>query len=208
MLADGPLTVQDILGLQLDLDLVTLSACDSGVSQNRPGDELIGLTRAFIYAGTPSVLVSLWSVDEVSTGLLMTAFYRGLRAGLTKAEALRAAQREVRTATISDVLLVCAEARLAADDAGDERLSGCSIGTSPICITRPRDFASALTGYQALADAAAGAEQPDGAEERDLVAAMARSRRAMRAAGPVDYAATPFSHPYHWAPFVLTGDWR
>ena len=208
VLADGPLTVQDILGLQLDLDLVTLSACDSGVSQNRPGDELIGLTRAFIYAGTPSVLVSLWSVDEVSTGLLMTAFYRGLRTGLTKAEALRAAQREVRTATISDVLEVCAEARLAADDSGDEatvRLLDRDIAN---LYYQARDFASALTGYQALADAASGAEQPDGAEERDLVAAMARSRRAMRAAGPVDYSATPFSHPYHWAPFVLVGDWR
>ncbi|TDO46723.1 CHAT domain-containing protein [Kribbella sp. VKM Ac-2527] len=208
VLADGPLTVQDILGLRLDLDLVTLSACDSGVSQNRPGDELIGLTRAFIYAGTPSVLVSLWSVDEVSTGLLMTAFYRGLRAGLTKADALRAAQREVRTATISDVLQVCAEARLAAAGAGDEatvRLLDRDIADLHY---QARDFATALSGYQALADTASGAEQHDGAEERELVAAVARARRAMRAAGPVDYAATPFSHPYHWAPFVLMGDWR
>jgi CHAT domain-containing protein len=202
VLADGTLTVREILGLRLDLDLVTLSACDSGVSRTRPGDELIGLTRAFIYAGTPSVLVSLWSVDEVSTGLLMTAFYRGLRDGMTKAVALRAAQREVRTATITDVLNASADARVVAADAGDEttvRLLDRDLANLRF---QARDFSAALSGYQALADTA------DGAEQRDLVAALVRSRRAMRAARPVDYTATPFAHPYHWAPFILVGDWR
>jgi CHAT domain-containing protein len=57
---------------------------------------VVGLTRAFLFAGTPSVLATLWSVDDRSTKLLMTQFYRHLRAGLGKAAALRQAQVEVR----------------------------------------------------------------------------------------------------------------
>jgi CHAT domain-containing protein len=66
---DGTLTAEQIFGLQLRAELVTLSACESGVNERRPGDELIGLTRALIYAGTSSVLVSLWRVDDLATAL-------------------------------------------------------------------------------------------------------------------------------------------
>ena len=60
------------------------------------GDEVVGLTRAFLFAGTPSVLASLWSVYSEATKDLMVAFYGYLEQGLDKAEALRAAQRDVR----------------------------------------------------------------------------------------------------------------
>ncbi len=103
-LADDTLTAEEIFGLEMRADLVTLSACESGVSERRPGDELIGLMRALIYAGTPSVVLSLWEVDDVSTELLMTRFYELRAQGMNKAESLQQAQRFVRDLTAADVL--------------------------------------------------------------------------------------------------------
>jgi CHAT domain-containing protein/Tfp pilus assembly protein PilF len=78
--------------VRLDAELVTLSACDSGLGKEMGGEGLVGLTRAFQYAGARSVLASLWAVPDRSTVDLMQAFYKGLRRGLTKDEALRRAQ--------------------------------------------------------------------------------------------------------------------
>jgi CHAT domain-containing protein len=104
-LADGRLDVRDILDrVQLDADLVTLSSCNTGQSALRRGDELIGLVRAFMYAGTPSVLVSLWKVDDVSTAMLMDRFYCELAIeGVTKAVALQQAQRYLAACTDADI---------------------------------------------------------------------------------------------------------
>ncbi|MEM7583847.1 MAG: CHAT domain-containing protein [Acidobacteriota bacterium] len=74
--------------------LVSLSACDSGLGKETSGDGMIGLTRAFQYAGARSVMASLWSVSDQSTAELMIRFYKHLLSGLTKDEALRAAQLE------------------------------------------------------------------------------------------------------------------
>jgi CHAT domain-containing protein len=92
-LSDGWLTVRDIY--QLDLrhcDLVTLSACETGVNALAPGDEWIGLARGFFSAGAPSLLVSQWVVDDDATAKLMIDFYSHLRAGAGPAAALRSAQ--------------------------------------------------------------------------------------------------------------------
>ena len=78
--------------LRLDADLVTLSACDSGLGQEMGGEGLVGLVRAFQFAGARSVLASLWGVSDESTADLMKRFYGYLRSGKTKDEALRAAQ--------------------------------------------------------------------------------------------------------------------
>jgi CHAT domain-containing protein len=78
--------------VRLDADLVTLSACDSALGKEMGGEGLVGLTRAFQFAGARSVLASLWSVSDVSTADLMTRFYGYLREGRSKDEALRAAQ--------------------------------------------------------------------------------------------------------------------
>src|SRR5215207_7123443 len=91
-LGDGWLTVRDAYTLDLSAGLVTLSACETGVSAVAPGDELIGLVRGFFYAGAPSLLLSLWTVDDEATGELMTDFYTHLRAGARPAAALRSAQ--------------------------------------------------------------------------------------------------------------------
>jgi len=87
------LTAADVLGLpKMQASVVTLSGCETGVSQLRPGDELIGLTRAFLYARTPALVVSLWSVADESTAYLMRRFYGHLRGGaVSTAHALRQA---------------------------------------------------------------------------------------------------------------------
>ncbi len=78
--------------VRLHADLVTLSACGTGLGKDMGGEGLLGLSRAFQYAGARTVLASLWSVGDRSTAPLMERFYAGLRRGLPKDEALRAAQ--------------------------------------------------------------------------------------------------------------------
>jgi CHAT domain-containing protein/tetratricopeptide (TPR) repeat protein len=95
---DGRLEVHEVYGLDLteSTDLVVLSACQTQMGALSAGDEVVGLTRALLYAGTPSVIASLWSVDDQATALLMERFYTHLQAGLGKGEALRQAQMDVR----------------------------------------------------------------------------------------------------------------
>jgi len=98
---DGQLELHEILGLKLDADLVTLSACQTGLGSGYfaevpAGDDFVGLTRAFLYAGSTSVLATLWEVDDASTLTLMEYFYRDLKQAGTngdKAGALAQAQR-------------------------------------------------------------------------------------------------------------------
>ena len=94
-LGDGWMTVRDAYELDLGCAFVTLSACETGVSAVAPGEELMGLARGFFSAGTASLLVSLWTVDDASTAELMTGVYRGLRDGLRPADALARSQREL-----------------------------------------------------------------------------------------------------------------
>jgi CHAT domain-containing protein/lipopolysaccharide biosynthesis regulator YciM len=88
---DGRLRVGEIFALDLKAGMVVLSACETGLGKLSNGDELIGLTRAFIYAGTPSIVTTLWRVNDRSSYELMREFYRHLKTG-KKAEALRQAQ--------------------------------------------------------------------------------------------------------------------
>jgi CHAT domain-containing protein len=91
-LGDGWLTVREAYELELEGKLVTLSACETGISAVAIGDELIGLVRGFLSAGASSLVVSLWTVDDETTAQLMTDMYVRLRAGDGPAAALRAAQ--------------------------------------------------------------------------------------------------------------------
>jgi CHAT domain-containing protein len=96
-LQDEWMTLYDVYNLDLsNTSLVTLSACQTGVSSVLAGDELMGLTRGFFYAGAPSMVVSLREVNDASTGLLMQKFYEELNSGLGKGEALRQAMLSVR----------------------------------------------------------------------------------------------------------------
>lgn len=87
---DGFLTSTEILNLKLNAQLVVLSACNTGRGKIT-GDGVIGLSRALITSGVPSVIVSLWSVPDAPTSLLMTEFYRNLQKNSDKAQALRQA---------------------------------------------------------------------------------------------------------------------
>ena len=94
---DGFLRLNEIYNLNLSADLVVLSACQTALGKEVRGEGLIGLTRGFMYAGSPRVVASLWKVDDVATAELMKIFYRKmLRDGMTAAAALRAAKIEMR----------------------------------------------------------------------------------------------------------------
>ncbi|MGH9442367.1 MAG: CHAT domain-containing protein, partial [Thermoanaerobaculia bacterium] len=78
--------------IRLHADLVTLSACETALGRNSGGEGLVGLVRAFQFAGARSVLASLWNISDRSTPAFMTKFYRGLKSGVSMDEALRQAQ--------------------------------------------------------------------------------------------------------------------
>ncbi len=91
---NGYLQAWEILEqLELDADLVTLSACSTGLGQELEGEGILGLSRAFQHAGARAVMSSFWNVADDSTALLMERFYRAYRDGASQAEALRQAQR-------------------------------------------------------------------------------------------------------------------
>jgi CHAT domain-containing protein len=95
-LHDGWLIAADAMSLELSGSLVTLSACESGRSEVIGGDEILGLTRAFLSAGAATLVVSLWLVQDETTAELMGGLYERLRNGEGRAAALRAAQLELK----------------------------------------------------------------------------------------------------------------
>ncbi|MBF0382041.1 MAG: CHAT domain-containing protein [Magnetococcales bacterium] len=90
----GRLTVKEIFSLDINADLVTLSACQTGLGTLQ-GSELIGLNRAFLYAGTHALISSLWRVDDLATAVLMKHFYRNYST-MNKAKSLQKAQQTVK----------------------------------------------------------------------------------------------------------------
>ncbi|MBI3241835.1 MAG: CHAT domain-containing protein [Chloroflexi bacterium] len=95
-LHDGWLMAVDAMQFELSGALVTLSACESGRSQVMAGDEIIGLTRAFLGAGASTLVVSLWLVQDETTMTLMGNWYEQLKRGTGRAAALRAAQLSLK----------------------------------------------------------------------------------------------------------------
>ena len=92
---DGILQTGEIMRLKLNADTVTLSACSTGLGKLVTGEGVLGLTRAFFYAGARNVAVSLWNVNDSATATLMESFYLNLRRGLPKSEALRQAKLSI-----------------------------------------------------------------------------------------------------------------
>jgi CHAT domain-containing protein/predicted negative regulator of RcsB-dependent stress response len=91
---DGRLNVFEVFEMNINSKLVTLSACETGLGNLDQGDELIGLSRAFLYAGSSAVIVSLWSVADYPTSILMSNFYKYIKDHSLQ-EALTLAQRDV-----------------------------------------------------------------------------------------------------------------
>jgi len=93
--ADGKLQAEEIFGLDIRADLVVLSACQTGLGDIRSGDDVVGMNRAFIFAGTHSLMSSLWRVSDVSTAIMMKQFYRNYT-HYGKAESLTRAMQHVK----------------------------------------------------------------------------------------------------------------
>jgi CHAT domain-containing protein len=199
-LADGRLTAGAVLGMSFPVDLVVLSSCESGVSDRRPGDELLGLTRALLYAGAAAVLVSLWRVEELSTSLLLTRFYAELRQGNSKVEALRRAQVWLRGRTVDEVWEYARRSRMAlADD--------------PAALHRMRleeARLAALTGRVDTALACYDSLAADAIDERlrhEIRLQSALVRLNVSSLSERTGTEPAYPDPYHWSPFVLIGDW-
>jgi CHAT domain-containing protein len=95
---NGFLRLYDIYNLRLRAELVVLSACRTALGEDMKGEGLIGLTRAFLYAGAPRVAATLWDIDDRATAEMMKRFYEGmLTRGEPPAQALRAAQIAMRS---------------------------------------------------------------------------------------------------------------
>lgn len=93
---DGILTALEASGLNLwGTKLVVLSACDTGLGEVKNGEGVYGLRRAFVLAGTESLVMSLWSVSDLVTRELMTSYYKNLKQGMGRGEALRQTQLEM-----------------------------------------------------------------------------------------------------------------
>nr|MBX2821413.1 CHAT domain-containing protein [Rhodothermaceae bacterium] len=92
---DGVLHLSEVYNLDLNAELVVLSACETGLGKIAKGEGLIGLTRGFMYSGAQSVAVSLWKVEDTSTSDLMIGYYDGILNGKKKAEALRESKQSL-----------------------------------------------------------------------------------------------------------------
>ncbi|MBP0016789.1 MAG: CHAT domain-containing protein, partial [Cyanobacteria bacterium SBLK] len=93
---DGFLRLQDIYNLQLNADLVVLSACQTGIGSEVSGEGVVGLTRGFMYAGARRVTVSLWNVSDRATAKLMSDYYQNmLSEEMSPSQALREAQLQM-----------------------------------------------------------------------------------------------------------------
>lgn len=91
---DGFLKMSDVLAMKLNADMVVLSACKTALGREVAGEGIVGLSRAFMLAGSKSVIVSFWSVESNATAALMKRFYEHLNEGKPRGEALRLAKRE------------------------------------------------------------------------------------------------------------------
>jgi CHAT domain-containing protein/tetratricopeptide (TPR) repeat protein len=95
---DGFLRLSEVMGLKMNCDIAALTACQTGLGRQVSGEGTTGMGRAFQYAGAKSVLMSLWSVAEISSVRLVESFFRHLKAGKKKPEALNLARNEIRKA--------------------------------------------------------------------------------------------------------------
>jgi CHAT domain-containing protein len=208
------LTAGEMLRRKLRAGLVTVSACDAGFGAVEASDEVLGLTRALLYAGAASVLLSYWPLDDLSTYLTIERFYEELQPMIgegagNKATAVRAAQRHIHDMTVRDVIARC--------DAGAERCAARSdvrgqlefLDEAAEWVTTAGDFEDAIRRHRlirTLVDASPSAFPGRGDLIQDRIEEL--EFRSMLRREPVDYDGRPFSDEKHWAGFFLHGDWR
>jgi CHAT domain-containing protein len=136
---DNRVTAREVLDhWKLNADLVTLSACETAIGKQGGGDGLLGFAQAFLTAGSRSVCLSLWEVDDTATALLMHRFYQnllgkreGLKSPLPKAAALREAKEWLRNLTAGDALRAGAALTNGVVRGGRKEITGKVVGTPP-----------------------------------------------------------------------------
>ncbi len=206
-LDEAILTAEQVYSLELRARLVTLSACQSGLSVSAPGEELFGLTRAFMHAGAATVLVSLWPVDDLSTGLLMKSFYKHLlgkegNAPARPADALRQAQMELMSTTAGKAIDQL-NARLARTANPGETLF------LRLDIARLHVMAG---GLSAAASVYAALQRELAGQSTSLKEFIDQRLRLIEfkaeAPTPADYEIRPFDDPRHWGAFAVVGEWE
>jgi CHAT domain-containing protein len=165
----------------LRCDLVTLSACESGLNRVRRGDELVGLMRAFVSAGARALIASLWRVDERSTCILMERFYQETLGGAGFADALKRAQVYLMNLTRQEARATLVRAAV------DELLHPAPSAHTPPAGT-PRITVAAAQSQAYL--------------KGDSVANDA-GHAGILSSGPDDEHV--FADPYYWAAFILIG---
>ncbi len=171
------LTALEVLkNLHLTCDLVTLSACESGLSRVRRGDELVGFVRAFMNAGTSALVCTLWRVDECSTWLLMEKFYQALQQGAPIAQALKTAQLYLKQLTRQEVLDTLA--RFAAEERDDPPSTMSDLHPNPA--PTANTWGPYLKGFGHPSD-----------------------RADVLLEGPANEKI--FADPFYWGPFILVG---
>ena len=94
---DGFLRMSEVMGLNINSDIVALTACQTGLGRHVSGEGTMGMGRAFQYAGARSALMSLWSVSERASVKLVEYFFQNIRNGDSKREALQKARKQIRS---------------------------------------------------------------------------------------------------------------
>ncbi|MEZ4707634.1 MAG: CHAT domain-containing protein [Caldilineaceae bacterium] len=145
------LTGQEIMdNLRLNCNLVTLSACESGLSRVQRGDELYGLIRAFMYAGAPAIIATLWRVDERSTLIFAQKFYEMVQQELPYATALKAAQLYLRNLTRREAMQILST-HMADDESEDALVLADKYlkGLAPVAESTQSEFIDAASSANA-----------------------------------------------------------
>ena len=93
---DGFVRMTEVMGMKLNADVVALTACQTGLGNNLAGEGVMSMGKAFQYAGAKSILMSLWSVSESGSVLLVEKFFEHLKEGKSKLDALKTAREDVR----------------------------------------------------------------------------------------------------------------
>jgi len=208
------LTAGEILRRKLHAGLVTVSACDAGLGEIGASDEVLGLTRALLYAGASSVLLSYWPLDDFSTYLTIERCYTKLRhmigegAG-DKATAVREAQRYVHDLTARELIARCDEAAAQCEARADVRGQFDFLQEAAEWVTAVADLKEALRRYRlilALVEASPAASPGLHDRLNDQIEEL--EYRTLLQPEPIDYNMCPFIDEKYWAGFFLHGDWK
>ncbi|MEV0928351.1 CHAT domain-containing tetratricopeptide repeat protein [Streptomyces spongiicola] len=199
-LGERSLTARDLAELRLRCELVTVGTCESGVVDRHPGDELLGLARALVIAGADALLLSLWEVDQLSTGMLLRHFYGAwLTDGEPKAQALRTAQRALRDSTAHDARRYAQTAR-ERSTIDPHAEAAIKLAEAKVCLAA-RDH----TAAHALAADADGSHTLSDSERLDAERVQRMARLGSLDESEPDYDRRLYDDMRHWAAFVLVG---